>query len=264
MVDATGNPELAAASPHAEAGVPAIRRIAWSAPFFWLRAGLADLRGNLLVSLTYGLLIAGCGVLIVKVAADKAHLITAAISGFFIVAPLLATAFYEISRRRGAGEPCGFIDAFAGWTRNGEQIALFGLALALISIAWERVSAILFALFYGGTTPNLASFYASVFLSGSYDLFVLAYVLIGGLIALGVFALSAIAAPMLLDRRTDAVTAIITSVSAVLRNPGPMLLWAALIVGLTAVGFATLMIGLIAVVPLLGHATWHAYRDLTG
>jgi hypothetical protein len=91
---------------------------------------------------------------------------------------------------------------------------------------------------------------------------VAAYVAMGGVLAALVFAISAVSIPMLLDRDVDMVTAIVTSLDAVKTNPLPMAVWAALIVGLTAVGFATGLVGLVVILPVLGHATWHCYRDV--
>jgi uncharacterized membrane protein len=91
---------------------------------------------------------------------------------------------------------------------------------------------------------------------------VIAFVGVGGLLALAVYALGVVTAPLLLDRDVDVVTAAVTSLRCCLRNPGAALLWAALIAALTALGFATLMLGLVVIFPWLGHASWHAYRDL--
>ena len=102
-----------------------------------------------------------------------------------------------------------------------------------------------------------------MFLSGNYWQLALIYVAIGGVLAIVVFVLSAISIPMLLDRDVDQYTAMATSLVAVGRNIPAMTVWAVLIVALTALGLATFMIGMIFIFPILGHATWHAYRDLT-
>ena len=84
----------------------------------------------------------------------------------------------------------------------------------------------------------------------------------GGVLAAPIFASSVVAMPLLLDRRASVLQAVLTSWRVVLANPGPMAVWAALIMLLVLVGFATAMLGLIVVVPVLGHASWHAYRSL--
>jgi len=175
---------------------------------------------------------------------------------------LLAANVYEISRRQDKALATTFRDSLSCWARNGGSMALFGLVLALIAIAWERLSAILFALFYGGELPSVQSFLDTVLLSGSYWGLMIVYVALGALLAALVFAMSAISAPMLVDREVDVVTAIATSLKAVRQNPAAMALWAALLVALMALGFATLLLGMIILLPWAAHASWHAYRDL--
>jgi uncharacterized membrane protein len=181
-----------------------------------------------------------------------------------LLAPILAAGLYEVSRRQGEGMTTGLGQTLGGWTRNADSIEMFGLLLMLIVIGWERLSAILFALFYAGDLPNVQTFVRSVFLSGDYTGFVLTYVAIGALLAAAVFAMSAISVPMLVDRKVDILTAIATSLEAVRRNAAAMTLWAVLLVALTAIGFATLLLGMIVVMPWAAHASWHAYRDLAG
>ena len=109
----------------------------------------------------------------------------------------------------------------------------------------------------------MRSFFRDVFLSGNYPEVVAAYLAVGTVFATIVFVVSAISIPMLLDRNGDIYTAMATSFLAVTRNISAMIIWAALIVILSAIGFATLLFGMIVIFPILGHATWHAYRDLT-
>src|SRR5574337_329934 len=145
---------------------------------------------------------------------------------------------------------------------SSTSLFYFGLLLAISLISWERISSILFALFYRGDVPDMAHFYRDVFFSGIYVHFVVGYLFIGGILAVAVYCLSAVSVPMLMDRDSDVVTAMMTSARAVGHNVGAMLLWAVLLVGLMAVGFATMMIGMIILLPLVGHATWHAYKDI--
>jgi uncharacterized membrane protein len=169
----------------------------------------------------------------------------------------------KVSRRQELGMSTSFGESLQGWRRSGGALAHLGVELVIIAIFWERLSAILFALFYGGEAPSLDAFYRDVFFSGQYTLLVIAYLAIGGVFATIVFVLTAISIPWLLDRNGDIYTALATSLVAVGRNIPAMMLWAMLIVGLVAVGFATALFGLIVIFPVLGHATWHAYRELT-
>jgi uncharacterized membrane protein len=243
--------------------LPTIRHVPASQPLLWLRRGWQDLRSNASLSATYGLVFTVAGWSLLLFAAPRPYLFTAAVSGFMLVAPLLAAGLYEISRRQDEAMATTFRESLSCWTRNGGSMALFGLVLALVAIAWERLSAILFALFYGGELPSVGSFLNTVLLSGNYWGLVIAYVALGGLLAALVFAMSAISVPMLVDREVDVVTAVATSVKAVKQNPAAMALWAALLVALMALGFATLLLGMIVLLPWAAYASWHAYRDLT-
>lgn len=242
--------------------LPGVRRIAQDRPLAWLKAGWRDLLANPIASLAYGLLFAMAGDFILIFAWRSPHLFTAAISGFFLLAPLLAGGLYEISRRQAAGQPSSFVDSLAGWRRNGQSMAMFGLLLALVGIAWERLSAVLFALLAPDLAPDLSTFVSSILGAQEYRSLTIVWFIAGGSLALFVFAISAVSVPMLIDRDTDFVTAMMTSLRAVSLNLETMVLWAGLIVVLTLLGFATLLFGLIVLIPLLGHASWHAYRDL--
>lgn len=242
--------------------LPAIQHIGADRPLAWLKAGWDDLKANPLPSLAYGLLFALGGDLIILAALDRPHLLTVAISGFFLIAPLLAAGLYELSRSRAGGERLMFIDSLRCFRRNGQSLAFFGLILALAMLFWERVSAVTFAL-VAIDTPAMASAYLSdIIFGGEHLAFTLTWMAAGGLLALLVFALSVVSVPMMLDHDTDVATAMMTSLRAFGQNIGPLLLWAGLIVALTLFGFATLLFGLIVILPILGHASWHAYREL--
>lgn len=243
--------------------LPAIRRVAPGRPFAWLALGWRDMRNNAGESLSYGLAVAALGWLIWAYARGQPQLLTASVTSFFLLAPLLAAGLYEISRRGELGLSTSFGESLQAWRRSGGALAYFGVELVILAIFWERLSAILFALSYGGESPDLQAFFRDAFLSGNYPLFVLAYVGVGGIFASIVFVVTAVAIPMLLDRNGDIYTAMATSFLAVTHNLAAMVIWAALIVVLTAIGFATLLFGLVVIFPVLGHATWHAYRDTT-
>jgi uncharacterized membrane protein len=242
--------------------LPRLRSIEATQPLRWLKMGWSDMRDNLTASLSYGVLFALIGYVILRYAVDLPYLFTAAISGFFLVGPLAAAGLYEISRRHELGTPTSFMQSLRGLRGHGDSLFYFGLLLAITLIAWERISAILFGLFYHNGAADLDQFFPAVFMSGDYLHFIVAYFFVGGILAAAVYCLSAISIPMLMDRESDVATAMMTSTRAVGHNLGAMALWAVLIVALTLVGFATMMIGMVVILPLLGHASWHAYRDL--
>lgn len=242
--------------------LPGTRSISWQQPFSWLGAGLEDLKANPGPSLAYGLLFAIGGDLIMLAALRHPYLLTVAVSGFFLVAPLLAAGLYELSRQTARGQKILFIDSLRCFQRNGQSLALFGLVIGLAAIFWERFSAIAFALLGDSSGAEASVFLSRILLSGEHGTFVVAWLITGGLLALFIFASSVVSVPLMLDRDSDFVTAMATSLQAFLNNAGPLLLWAALIVFLCLLGFATLLFGLVIIMPILGHASWHAYRDL--
>lgn len=242
--------------------LPHVREVGIDRPLLWLRAGWEDMRENLGASLSYGVILAALGYLILSYAAGLPYLFTAAISGFFLIGPIAAAGLYEISRQHELGHPVSFFGSLRGLRGHADSLAYFGAFLAIALIGWERISAVLFALFYDGNVADLSNFFRSVFLSGEHLSFVAAYLVLGAILATVVFALSVTAVPMLIDRKVDIVTAAMASLRAVAVNPAAMAVWAAIIVGLVAVGFATMMVGMVILLPLLGHASWHAYREL--
>lgn len=241
-----------------------IRSIDARGPSRWLEAGWQDIRANPLPSLAYGILFALGGDLILLAAIGHPHLFTVAVSGFFLVAPLLAAGLYELSRARQAGERLMFIDSLRCYRRNIQSLSLFGLILALLTLMWERFTAVAFALLSGNGTFGGSVLLTEIIIGGEHGVFVATWLALGALLAGFVFAISVVAVPMMLDRNCDPVTAMGTSIRACLTNPGPLALWAVLIVILTLTGFATLLFGLVVLMPMLGHASWHAYKEMVG
>ena len=137
-----------------------------------------------------------------------------------------------------------------------------GVVLMLLHLAWVRVATLLFALFFDGAHPTWGTIIDTVFFSRASLPFLATGCAVGFALACAAFALGAVSIPMLLDRDAGVFASIATSVAAVRHNWRPMALWAALIVVFTAAGMATLFVGLAVAMPLIGHATWHAYRDL--
>ena len=232
-------------------------------PWAWLGAGWKDLTQSPGVSLAYGaaLTVISIALTIGLLFAGFVYLILPLAAGFFFVAPVLAVGLYEASRRLEAGQKVTFGDALRACRRNGPQIALLGLVLMFFHLAWVRIATLLFALFFYDRNPGWEGLVDALISPESLPFLVLGTVVGAGLAAL-VFAIGAVSIPMLLDRDVNIFTALATSWMAVQVNWKPMALWAALIVVFTGLGLVTFYIGLVVVLPLIGHATWHAYRDL--
>lgn len=241
---------------------PSIRTVSVSAPWRWLEAGLADMRQIGGPSFFYGASFAVAGWLLHLVFEQAYALLAALTTGFLLLGPFLAMGLYDLSRRRQRGEGPRLGPTLAAWRPNLGNVAVFAALLAVVLLIWARASLIIFALFFdAGELPTFAGVVHAV-LTLEQPAFALAYFVVGGFFALFVFAFSVVAMPLMLDRNTGAITAAIASLVACARNPAPMLLWAACIAALVALGFATMFVGLILTMPLIGHATWHAYRDM--
>lgn len=261
MTDSTDVPETVPVS----GGLgTAIRRVDTDRPWSWLADGWQDLCRAPAVSLTYGVVFSVAG-LILSAAIwvfDVFYLVLPLAAGFLLVGPILSVGLYEVSRRLAAGEEVGFGPAVTAWRKNETQIALMGLALVLFMMAWMLLAMIIFALFFGKGLPAADNFVSEVFLSVESIPFLIVGTGVGAVLAALVFAISVVSIPMLLDRRVDVLTAVVTSLAAVRHNPRATAVWAGLIVLFSSAGLVTAYLGLILTLPLIGHATWHAYRNL--
>jgi uncharacterized membrane protein len=135
------------------------------------------------------------------------------------------------------------------------------VVLGIVFLVWARASLVVFALFYTEELPNLSGFLEQVLAFENVE-FLIVYLGVGLLFALLVFSVSVVSIPLMLDRNQDAITAMLASIGALFRNPAAMTVWAIMIVAMTVIGFLTFHIGLVILMPLIGHATWHAYRDI--
>jgi uncharacterized membrane protein len=241
-----------------------IRTVEIDRPWNWLASGWKDILAAPHVSLAYGGAIAAASIALwaALVAFGSIHLLLPLAAGFFLVAPLIAVGLYETSRRLAAREPVSLGHALGALRRNGTQVALLGVALMLLHLLWVRIATLLFALFFDRAHPTWGSIIDTVFFSPMSLPFLATGSVVGFGLAVVAFAIGALSIPMLIDRDVDVFAAIVASVNAVRANWRPMALWAALIVVFTAVGMATFFVGLAIALPLIGHATWHAYRDL--
>lgn len=248
--------------------LPLLREITPAHALRWLAAGWRDLRRVPVASLLHSLLFLAGALAIVLIGWRDSGLLAGAFSGFVIVAPVLVTGFHELSRRLETGESppaLGILALVSVWQRRGGRLAAIGALLAVAGTLWVGFSSLLVRLAIGDlpvdarAAGGVAGFVREFLSAG--DAWLLVWFLAGGLGAALVFAITAVSVPMLVDRDIPVRTAIRTSVAAVGLNPVSLGTWAALIMLLTLLGFVT-VVGLVLVVPLLGHATWHAYRDL--
>ena len=174
------------------------------------------------------------------------------LSGFVFVAPVLALGLYAISRQIAAGQVPSLAAGLESMRKSLGTAMVFALALLVVFLVWARSASMVHVFFPMKAQPDM----------GQLLVFLSIGTVVGSLFSLITFLFSAFSLPMICDRDTDAVTAIVTSVNAVLRNKAAMAMWAMLIVVLTGLGFATGLLGLAVVIPVLGYATWHAYGEV--
>jgi len=253
--------------PRTKTDVPGVRRVAFDAPWAWLAAGWRDLWSAPAISLTYGAAFAALAYAFVFQLSriDALPLMLPLAGGFMLIGPLLAVGLYEISRRRERNEKPSFGDIISAARHSGAQLAYFGVMLLLLYFFWMQIASLLFMLFFGNADiPPVENFVPVLLFTGHGLGLLVVGTAVGSVLAAVAYSISAIAVPMLLDQPVDVVTALRASVEAVRLNPSAMLLWAALVLGMTTLGFLALFAGLAIAFPLIGHATWHAYRELTG
>lgn len=242
-----------------------IRQVGFLSPFRWLRQGWEDMRYSLTASLGHGLIITAMGWVVVIFTNNHLYLFAAAISGFMLVSPLMAAGLYELSRRKESGLSVNFDMSLNGLRINGRRLAKLAALLVLAIFVWFGFSAMIFESYFHGELPAISgAIYQTSWITAAGTTFLVTYGAVGGVIAAGVFILTAVSVPMMMDRSTGLFAAMGTSVRAVMANLPAMLLWGSLLVVLSAIGFATQLWGMFVIIPLLGHATWHAYRVTVG
>lgn len=247
--------------------LPPPRRVSFDAPWHWLAAGWGDMWSMPRISLAYGalfmLVVAALGLGLWTL--DAFALLPALAGGLLLVGPFIAADLYEASRRLSLGGQPRLSEVVCSSFGTRGQLAVFGAVLLFIFMIWLELAFLLLMLFVGTSDlPRPDQFMHTLLLTPRGLGLLIVGSLAGGLIAALVFAMTAVGVPLVMSAQIDAVSAARASIAAVARNPKPMALWAALIVGIMGAGLVSLLVGLAIAFPLIGHATWHAYMDLYG
>ncbi|MCB1386840.1 MAG: DUF2189 domain-containing protein [Nitratireductor sp.] len=243
------------------------RSLPASAAFDWLAGGWRDLWAAPWPSLAYGLFLTlvSYAVLWALQASHMLYLALPAVSGFLIVGPFLAIGLYEKSRRQADGQSIALSDMLTFRPASGAQLAYAGLLLGLLILFWLRAADLLYALFFGLTPfPGAADALINAFTTPQGWALIATGTLVGGLFAAFAFAISVFSVPMLVSRRTDALTAMGLSFAMTVQNLKPMLAWGAVVAAGLALSLLTGLVGLIILFPVLGHGTWRAYTAIAG
>jgi len=244
---------------------PVVRAVTFNDVAESLIAGLRDFQAAPYYGMALGAIYcaAGIAILLSVTTLGMSYLAYPLAAGFALLGPFVAVGFYEISRKREAGETATFSDILKAMTSRGE-IGWMAFVTLFIFIMWMYQARFLMALFFGlnASFTSITQFIAVVLTTNTGLLFLLAGNMIGAFLAAVLFSLTVVSFPLLLDREVDCVTAMVTSVRAVVRSPVPLLGWAAMIVVLLVLAALPFFLGLIVVLPVLGHATWHLYRRI--
>ena len=241
-----------------------INDISLADPWAWLAAGWRDFLRTPLLSILFGAIFAGLGLVVTAglYLIDLTYLIWPMMAGFILVAPIFCTGFYGISRRLSKGERPGWRDLFLTWRRNTRAVLGAGLALVFFMLIWIRTAALIYAINFPHTSLTIRDIAMDTLFTIEGLVFLTVGSTIGAVLAIIAFLVSAVSLQNMVDVTEDFVPAILISIFAVIRNFKAMLLWAILIVLFTTAGLVTAYIGLAVTLPLIGYASWHAYKTV--
>lgn len=238
-----------------------VRSVPLTRPFIWIQRGWNDLLHHRIASLTYGLLVSGMGLIVLSYERHP-FFVAAAVTIFMLVGPVIAAGLCELSRRSDQNEEADFDSSLKALRPNRDSLIGVANRLFVISLAWFIVSYLIMQSTIETVAPGIHQTVWGDVLHSLSSQQIAAYMFAGAVLALMVFVMSVVTIPMIVDRHVDAATAIRTSLRVTIKDLPAMLLWAAIIVVLVAIGFATFLVAMVVIFPLLGHATWYAYRDL--
>ncbi|MGJ5176571.1 DUF2189 domain-containing protein [Bradyrhizobium oligotrophicum] len=244
---------------------PVVRRITTADIAEALTQGLRDFQAQPLFGLAFGLIyvLGGISIVLCVTAFGMVYLAYPLAAGFALLGPFVAIGLYEVSRRRELGQPISYGAIWRAIVSRGE-IGWMAFVTLFFFVIWMYQVRLLIALLLGlnASFSSIKEFMTVVLTTNEGLLFLALGNLDGAALSLVLFSLTVVSFPLLLDRDVDFVTAMITSVRAVVASPGPMIGWAAVITVLLIVSALPYFLGLLVTVPVLGHATWHLYRRI--
>ncbi len=258
MSDSTEGDFARTGLPYAER----VRAVGTDEPFRWLAAGWRDFRAAPAVSLSIGLIVVIAGFVLTfgLVASGYFYLTLPLVVGFMLVGPALTVGYYAASREVEAGRPPTLAGALLAWRGNIGPLLCLGLALVAFLVLWMRFAALIFAIFFPYSMMDVQALLNATLFTTEGLSFLFVGTVVGGVMAAIAFAAGAFSLPLLLDRKVGLIEALVTSVVAVVLNARTMAVWAGLVVLFAGAGLLMGYVGLAVTLPLLGHATWHAYR----
>ena len=244
----------------APAELPPIRKAPPAAVLRWIRLGWQDMHRAGWPSLLHGLIVTIASLVIVEITLLFWPLLPGAVSGFLFIGPILATGLYALSKKLESGQRPRTQDAVDAWRRGCRCLYVLGLLLVLAATLWVGITKLIFYFFVEAEIQRPLDFLYYVVLQGD-DTFMEWTILAGMVIALA-FSLTVVSVQLLVDRDVTTKLALITSLRTVSENPLTLFAWALFLLLATTLSIATLMLGFLILYPLMGHASWHVYREL--
>ena len=236
-----------------------LRPLSLGAPLRWLAAGARDFARAPLIGLFYGACFMVMGWALMKVFEHAPAYTLALSAGFLLMGPFLCLGLYRTSQRLELGQKPDFGDSLLAWDTRTGQIAIFGFVLLVLEMLWGRATLVVFAVSFDGMPDFKGSLRA--LLDPENLPFIAAWAAVGAVFAGLIYAVSVISIPMILHRQTDAITAGLTSLRLVFTQTLVMLWWGFMIAALVTLALLPWFAGLLVVGPVVGHASWHAYRE---
>ena len=230
------------------------RNLSFLAPFGWLRKGIADLGRAPQQSLTYGFFMALVMATVVWLAWTRGshYIMIAMLGGFVFIAPLACVGLYAISAQLERGQAPSMAESLrTAFRRHIGNEMIFAIALLVVFLVWARAALMITVFFPVGAEPALEDLVPYLTIG----------TIVGAFFAIVTFSVSAFSLPMIMHRDVDSITAIVTSVNAILRNKMAMMLWLAIILAGLVIGLLTAFVGLIVILPVIGYGAWHAYLE---
>lgn len=235
-----------------------LRHVGFGDPLRWLLRGLHDYLAHPAISLFYGVCFMAMGWTLLKVYEHAPAYTMALSAGFLLMGPFLCMGLYQMSMRLERGEVPDFGDSLTAWDTRTGQMAIFGFVLLVLEMLWGRAAMVIFAVSFDGMPDLKGSLLA--LLDPENLGFIVTYLGVGAIFAGLIFSVSVVSIPMMLDRQVDAITAGLTSLRLVLNQPVVMVWWGMLITVLMVAAMLPWFLGLLLIGPVVGHASWHAYR----
>ncbi|GAB4113923.1 MAG: DUF2189 domain-containing protein [Rubrivivax sp.] len=232
--------------------------LSFADPLRWLAAGWRDFRRAPAIGLFYGGCFMVMGWALLKMYEHAPAYVMALSAGFLLMGPFLALGLYRVSQRLEAGQKPDFGDSLLAWDQRTGTLAIFGLVLLVLEMLWGRATLVIFAVSFDGMPDLKGSLLA--LLDPENLGFIVAWCGVGAVFATLIYSISVVSIPMILHRQTDAITAALTSLRLVLTQTGVMLWWGFLVALIVVLAMLPGFAGLLVAGPVIGHASWHAYR----